>query len=152
MKLLIMQLKLSLCLTNKSLGREHVWGVEVWIHVFLASALFGNEWSASRPADYNRGKSPMHPLEKRCLGRPRTGPDDVEKRETLLLLGLEFRNLGHPTLRNRLYRLNRASGANVLLGPDFTMWIYSYLITKYGHIDDIKQYITDTNFPTQNQI
>jgi hypothetical protein len=30
--------------------------VDVYIHVFLASALFGGEWSASRPAALPSGK------------------------------------------------------------------------------------------------
>jgi hypothetical protein len=42
-------------------------GVDVWIHVFLTSALIGGEWSASRP-----------------------GLDDMEKTKFLSLPGLEF--------------------------------------------------------------
>jgi hypothetical protein len=41
------KLKLSLCLT-KHHAMKMYWGVEVWLHAFLISALDGGEWSASR--------------------------------------------------------------------------------------------------------
>jgi hypothetical protein len=31
-------------------------GVDVWIHVFLTSALVGGEWSASRPGRFTPGE------------------------------------------------------------------------------------------------
>jgi hypothetical protein len=31
---------------------EVYWGVEVWLHEFLTSALDGGEWSASRPGRF----------------------------------------------------------------------------------------------------
>jgi hypothetical protein len=51
--------------------------VDVYIHVFLTSALDGGEWSASPPL-YPRGKSHRYPLD-RWLCDPRTGLDDMEK-------------------------------------------------------------------------
>jgi hypothetical protein len=31
-------------------------GVDVWIHIFLTSALVGGEWSASRPCRFTPGE------------------------------------------------------------------------------------------------
>jgi hypothetical protein len=31
------------------LCHEGVWGMEVWLHVFLTSPLDGGDWSSSRP-------------------------------------------------------------------------------------------------------
>jgi hypothetical protein len=33
-------------------------GVDVWIHIFLTSALVGGEWPASRPGRFTPGKEP----------------------------------------------------------------------------------------------
>jgi hypothetical protein len=47
-------------------------GVDVYIHIFLTSALVGGEWSASRPCRFiHRGKSPRYPLDRR-LGGPQS--------------------------------------------------------------------------------
>jgi hypothetical protein len=72
--------------------------VDVYIHVFLTSALVGVEWSASHPGRFTPGK--------RALGThwiggwvgPRTGLDAVEQRKFLAVPGLELRQclkLGH---------------------------------------------------------
>jgi hypothetical protein len=56
-------------------------GVDVYIHIFLTSALTGNEWSASRPKPlYPRGNSPRYALDRR-LGGPqsRSGRRGEEK-------------------------------------------------------------------------
>jgi hypothetical protein len=51
-------------------------GVDIWIYIFLTSALAGDEWSASRPGRFN----PPYPLDKR-LGGPqsRSGKREEEK-------------------------------------------------------------------------
>jgi hypothetical protein len=59
-------------------------GVDVQIHVYLTSALVGCEWSASRPGRFTprEGAPGTH-----WIGGwvdPRTGPDDVKKRENSL--------------------------------------------------------------------
>jgi hypothetical protein len=81
-------------------------GVDVYIHIFLTSALVGGEWSASRPCRVN-------PRE-RALGThwiggwvgPRTGLDNVEKRKFLSLLRLKVRPLGRQARSQYLYRLS----------------------------------------------
>jgi hypothetical protein len=44
--------------------------VDVWIHIYLTSALVGGEWSASRLGRFTPGKSLRYQLDKR-LGGPR---------------------------------------------------------------------------------
>jgi hypothetical protein len=71
--------------------------VDVQIHILLTSALVGGEWSASYPSRFT--------LEERAsvtygIGGwvdPRTGLDDVEKRRSLTIPGLEFQPLSRPT-------------------------------------------------------
>jgi hypothetical protein len=71
-------------------------GVDVYIHIFLTSALFGGECLASPPATLPPEKeSPCTHWIGGWVG-PRTGLDDVEKRKFLTLSGLELRPLGRP--------------------------------------------------------
>jgi hypothetical protein len=73
-------------------------GVDVYIHVFLTSALVGGEWPASRPGRFIRVE--------RAPGTHwiRAGLDDVEKRKILPIPGLE--PLCHPARSQSLYRLS----------------------------------------------
>jgi hypothetical protein len=80
-------------------------GVDVYIHIFLTSALAGGESSASCPG-------PFSPVETapgtHWIGGwvgPRAGLDDVENRKFLTIPGLELRSLGHPARSQSLYRL-----------------------------------------------
>jgi hypothetical protein len=58
-------------------------GVDVYIHVFLTSALVGGEWSASRPGCFTpRERVPSTHWIGGWVG-PRTNLDDVEKRKIL---------------------------------------------------------------------
>jgi hypothetical protein len=53
-------------------------GVDVYIHIFLTSALVGGEWSASRPCHFTPGKAPG----THSIGGwvdPIAGLDDMEK-------------------------------------------------------------------------
>jgi len=58
--------------------------MEVCFHAFLTLALYGGEWSASRPRMlYRRGKGPGTPYIGGWVG-PRTDLDEVAKREKSL--------------------------------------------------------------------
>jgi hypothetical protein len=81
-------------------------GVEVYIHVFLTSAIFGAEWSASRSGRFTPGEiAPGNHWIGGWVG-PRTGLDDVEKRQFLPTPGLELGSLGRPARSQSLYRLS----------------------------------------------
>jgi hypothetical protein len=79
------------------------------IHVFLTSALVGDEWSASRPGRfYTRRKIPRYPLYRR-LGEPQSLSAQRGKK-ILHLPGRKLRHLGHPARSQSLYQLRyRAS-------------------------------------------
>jgi hypothetical protein len=80
-------------------------GVDVYIHIFLTSALAGGEWSASRLCRFTpREIAP----DTHWIGDwvdSRTGLDDVEKRKFLTLPGLELRTLCRTTRSQSLHRL-----------------------------------------------
>jgi hypothetical protein len=81
-------------------------GVNVESHIFLTSALVGDEWSDSCPGRFTPGvRAPgIH-----WIGGwldPRAGLDDVEKRKFLTLPGLELQPLGRPARSPSLYRLS----------------------------------------------
>jgi hypothetical protein len=70
-------------------------GVNIYIHIFLTSALVG-EWSASRPGRFTpRERAPGTHWIGGWVGS-RAGIDDVEKTKYLTLPGLELRPLGRP--------------------------------------------------------
>jgi hypothetical protein len=63
-------------------------GVDVYIHIFLTSALVGSEWSASRPYRFIPGER-THGTH--WIGEGvglRTDLDDVERKKILPLQGL----------------------------------------------------------------
>jgi hypothetical protein len=71
-------------------------GVDVWIQIFLTSALVGGKWSASRPGLFTLGeRAPGTHWIGGWVDR-RAGLDDLEKRKFLTLPGLEFRPLSRP--------------------------------------------------------
>jgi hypothetical protein len=63
--------------------------VDVYIHIFLTSALVGGEWSVLRPCRFTPRERITHWIGG-WVG-PRAGLDDVEKRRFLSLPGLELR-------------------------------------------------------------
>jgi hypothetical protein len=79
-------------------------GMDVYIHIFLTSALAGGEWSVSRPGRFTLGERAhgTHWIGG-CMD-PRARLDDV-KRKFLTLRGLELRLLGRPASNQSLYRL-----------------------------------------------
>jgi hypothetical protein len=90
-------------------------GVDVYIHIFLTSALAGGQWWASRPGRFT-------PEERapgtRWIGGwvdPRVGLDDVEKWKFLTPPGLELRPLSRPASSQSLYRV-RYRGSPIVLG------------------------------------
>jgi hypothetical protein len=64
------KVKLSLCLTNRALRHEGVWGCSGCIDPnFLNLGTIGGEWSASHPCRFTLGgNSPLYPLYKRLVG------------------------------------------------------------------------------------
>jgi hypothetical protein len=81
-------------------------GVDVYIHIFLTSALVGGEWSAWRSCPFTPGGSaPGAHLIGVWVGLT-AGMDDVERRKSLTLSGLELRSLGRPVCSHSLYRLH----------------------------------------------
>jgi hypothetical protein len=78
--------------------------VVVEIHVFLISALFRYEWSATHPGRLTPDEraSGTHWIES-CVG---SGMEDMEKRKISPLPGLELRPLGRPASSQSLYRLS----------------------------------------------
>jgi hypothetical protein len=84
-------------------------GVDVWIHIFLTSALAGGEWSISRPGRFTpRVRASGTHLIRGSVG-PRAVLDHEEKRKFFTLLGLELRPLGRPASSQSLYRLRYPS-------------------------------------------
>jgi hypothetical protein len=77
-------------------------GLEVYINIFLTSALAGGQFHP-RPL-YSRERAPCTHWIRGWLDR-RAGLDDVEKRKFLTLPGLELRPLGRPARTQSLYRL-----------------------------------------------
>jgi hypothetical protein len=68
-------------------------GVNVWIHIFLTSALVGDEWSASRPCRFTPGERARGTHWIGGWVDRKAGLDDVEKRIFWILPGLELRNI-----------------------------------------------------------
>jgi hypothetical protein len=68
-------------------------GMDVYIHIFLTSALVGGEWSASRSRHFTPGERAPGTYWIGGWVEPRAGLDDVDKRRFLTLLGLELRTL-----------------------------------------------------------
>jgi hypothetical protein len=102
----IVNVKLSLYLTIKHYTMKAYEGVDVYIHIFLTSALTGGEWSVSRPGRFTSGEITFGTHWIGGWVGPRAGLDDVEKRKFLTLPGRELRPLGCSARSQSLYRLN----------------------------------------------
>jgi hypothetical protein len=79
-------------------------GVDVKIHVFLTSALVG-EWSASHFCRFTPGERTPGTHWIGGWVDPKFDLVDIEKLKFLTLLVLEIQPLGHPALRQSLFRL-----------------------------------------------
>jgi hypothetical protein len=91
-------------------------GVDVEIHIFLTSALFGAGWSASRPGRFTPGERAPGTHWIRGWVDPRAGLDDLEKRKFLTIPGPELRPLGRPARSQSLYRLRYPGSYTYLVG------------------------------------
>jgi hypothetical protein len=69
-------------------------GVDVYIHIFLTSALVGGDWSTSRPGRFFPGERAPGTHWIGGWVDLRAGLDDLEKRRFLTPPGLELRPLG----------------------------------------------------------
>jgi hypothetical protein len=56
-------------------------GVDIWIHIFLTSALVGGEWSYSNPSRFTTGERAPGTQWIGGWVVPSAGLDDVEKRK-----------------------------------------------------------------------
>jgi hypothetical protein len=81
-------------------------GVDVYIHIFLTSALAGGEWSVSRPGRFTPGERAAGTHSIGGSVNPRDDVDDLEKRKFLTLPALELRPLSRPARSQSLYRLH----------------------------------------------
>jgi hypothetical protein len=96
-------------------------GVDVYIHVFLNSALVGDEWLASHPGSFTPGERAPVILWIGIWVGTKAGLDDVEKRKFLTLLGLELRPLGRQIPSQSLYRLRNSFKLEII----YCLRIYS---------------------------
>jgi hypothetical protein len=64
--------------------------MDVYIHIFLTTAVAGGEWSASRPCRFTPGERAPGIRWTGGWVSPRAGLDDVEKINFLNLPGLEL--------------------------------------------------------------
>jgi hypothetical protein len=78
----------------------------VYIYALLNSALFGDDWSASRPGRFTPRELALGAHYIGGWVGSRAGLDDVDKRKLLTPPGLEFRPLGRPARSQLLYRLS----------------------------------------------
>jgi hypothetical protein len=78
-------------------------GVDVYIRVFLTSALAAGEWSASCPGRFTRGAKSSGTHWTGGWVNPRAGLNDVVKRKFLTLP--ELRTLGRSARNQSLYSL-----------------------------------------------
>jgi hypothetical protein len=87
-------------------------GVDVYIHIFLTSALVRGEWSASHSCRFTTGERASGTHWIGGWVDPRAGLDDLKKRKFLTLLGLELRTLS---------RLARSQSLTRVVGRTLTL-------------------------------
>jgi hypothetical protein len=92
-------------------------GMEVWLHVFLTSALDGGEWSVSRPCRFTpRETGPRYPLDRKQDGpQSRSGRSGACK----ILAPAGNRTPGRPNHSPSQYRLSYpdCTSSRPALGP-----------------------------------
>jgi hypothetical protein len=107
--------------------------MDVYIHVFLTSALVGGEWSPSRPSRFTPKEKAPSTHWIRGLVDPRAGLDDVEKSKFLTLPGLELRPLGRPARSQSLYRLRYPGSFITCSSPQNSNPVGSNMWLVLGH-------------------
>jgi hypothetical protein len=111
-------------------------GVDVYIHIFLTSALAGGEWSASRSDRFIAGERAPGTHWIGGWVDPRTGLDVLENGKFLTLPGLELQPLGRPARSQSLYRLSYP-GSQEYIWWHFS-WRHFFLSSKRLFFDAIK--------------
>jgi hypothetical protein len=86
-------------------------GVDVYIHIFLTSALAGGEWLASCADRFTPGERAPGTLWIRGRVDPRAGLDEVEKKKFFTLPRLELWPLSRPAGSQSLCRLGYPSSS-----------------------------------------
>jgi hypothetical protein len=104
-------------------------GVDVYIHIFLTSALVGVEWSASRLGPFNPGDRALGTHLIECLG-PRTGLDDMEERKVLPLPELGLHPLCRPARSHSLYRLRYPGSVFSIIYMKIMLMFNKYLTSQ----------------------
>jgi hypothetical protein len=109
-------------------------GVDVYIHIFLTSALVWGELPTSRHGRFAPGE--RAPGTRWIWGwvGPRAGLDDMEKRKILTLPGLELRPLCHPACKQSQYQL-RYPGSRVIMVGMF----YHYVKYRIMYVSEKKR-------------
>jgi hypothetical protein len=103
-------------------------GVDVYIHIFLTSALVGVSGQLHAPTLGERAPS-THWIGG-WMG-PRAGLDDVENRKYLILPGLTLQHLSCPARSQSLYQLSY-TGSTMSLWPIMSINImYKYNVTDF---------------------
>jgi hypothetical protein len=96
-------------------------GVDIYIHIFFASALAGVELLASCPDRFTSGeRAPVTHWIGGWVG-PRTGLDDVERKKFLTLQELKLRPLGRSARSQSLHGLRYPGVVPVPYLSDFSL-------------------------------
>jgi hypothetical protein len=100
-------------------------GVDVLVHVILASALARGEWSISHPCRFTLGERATSTHWIRGWVGTKTGLDMVENKTFLTLLGLELRIHNRPARSQTLYQLRYPGSLNdVSISSKLSVWKY----------------------------
>jgi hypothetical protein len=95
--------------------------MDVYIHIFLTSALVGGEWSVSHPGRFTPWESAPG---THWIGGWVGPTASLEKRKFFILDGLELRPLGHPARSLSPYRLRYSRSSTFYL---YSMYVSSLI-------------------------
>jgi hypothetical protein len=81
---------MSLCFLTQHQAMEAYWGVKIYPHTFVISALDGGEWSASRFRPlYPQRKRPRYPLDRRLGESQSRSGRGLDEKNSQHMPGLE---------------------------------------------------------------